>query len=306
MKAFKILHILLALLLTMSLKAEKSTWKVPADKKDKLSNFAFTAESEKAGEELYISNCKSCHGEPSKGNYQPLVPSPGDPAESKFSSSTDGELYHKIVSGKGLMPSFKNSLSIQETWEIISYIRSFHPKYVQEVKRDVEFAGFKGILQFKLSYLTEENKVQLILLDRVKTTETPVEGAAVKLYAKRYFGILQLDEEKITNQNGIAYFDVTDKIPGDKQGEITVVAKLSDQEAFGDVKSETVLAIGEPSNPVSLTEKRAMWNTMKKVPLWLMATYSIVVLATWGVIFFVLMYLRDIYKIGKIMEEEKA
>jgi hypothetical protein len=45
-------------------------WVVPAEKRGKLSPFAFTDETRKAGEALYNLNCRSCHGTPGMGNFQ--------------------------------------------------------------------------------------------------------------------------------------------------------------------------------------------------------------------------------------------
>lgn len=51
-------------------------WEVPADQATKLSPFEFSAESQKAGSEIYTINCASCHGIPGKANAVALVPLP--------------------------------------------------------------------------------------------------------------------------------------------------------------------------------------------------------------------------------------
>ena len=105
----KIFIILLIQLSAFSLFAQE--WVVPADKKGKLSPFAFTDETRKTGEALYNLNCKSCHGTPGMGNFQAtLKPQPADPATDKIQHNIDGELFYKVTQGRGPMPSFKNSL----------------------------------------------------------------------------------------------------------------------------------------------------------------------------------------------------
>jgi len=54
-----------------------------------------------------------------------------------------------------------------------------------------------------------------------------------------------------------------------------------------------------PFTAVSLTEKRAMWNSMNKAPYWIIFSYFIAVLAVWGLIFYVLLQLRTIFMLGK-------
>ena len=98
----------ITILATLS-QAKAEEWVVPADKAKKVSPFAFTPESKKAGEALYKANCMSCHGMPGKNNAIPLVPPPPDLAGTVAQSLKDGEFFYKITEGRGPMPSFKNS-----------------------------------------------------------------------------------------------------------------------------------------------------------------------------------------------------
>lgn len=58
--------------------SQADEWIVPDNKKDVVSPFKFTDETRKAGGDIFDKNCKSCHGEPTKGNYAKLQPPPGD------------------------------------------------------------------------------------------------------------------------------------------------------------------------------------------------------------------------------------
>jgi hypothetical protein len=60
---------------------------------------------------------------------------------------------------------------------------------------------------------------------------------------------------------------------------------------------------GTVTVPVSLTAKRAMWNTVRKAPVWIILSYGLGVLAVWGFIFLVMMKLRDIFTVGTALRQ---
>ena len=107
----------LLFLCCLSLSGIAEEWEVPAAAQKKSATYAFDQASQDAGEKIYNANCASCHGQPTKGNFQPLTPIPGDLATKRFVDQSDGELYFKITNGRGLMPQFKTVLSNEERWK---------------------------------------------------------------------------------------------------------------------------------------------------------------------------------------------
>ena len=282
-------------------------WVVPAENGAKLSPFAFNDSTHKVGAEIYNLNCKSCHGDPGKNNVINLVPIPPDPASAKMQSNSDGDLHYKLVQGRGQMPSFKNTLSSADLWHVISYIRSFNDKYVQEIEKKVGGAGATGLnARILLTWLKDKNQVQAVILAMKDKTVQPVAGAEVKLFAKRYFGNLVVDEARNTDAQGKALFNFPKDLPGDSAGYVQLTAKLSDEAAFGEAKADTSLAIGVPTFRPPLNEQRAMWNVVQKTPIWLLLAYSFTVLAVWAFIFYVALQIRAIYKAGVKKEQESA
>jgi mono/diheme cytochrome c family protein len=82
----------------------------------------------KDGKELYIKNCKSCHGDAGKGDGTKagnLDISCGDFSVAEFKKVTDGELFWKITEGRKPMPTFSKKLTDAERWSVINYIRTF-------------------------------------------------------------------------------------------------------------------------------------------------------------------------------------
>jgi hypothetical protein len=297
--------IIIIILLFSSLLLMAQDWIVPGDRKGKLSPFLFNEVSLKAGARLYTINCLSCHGTPGKGNYINLVPPPGDPATEKIQRNSDGEIYFKVTNGRGPMPSFKNALSSNDIWNVISFLRSFNTKYVQSVMPVIKSAAYPDA-EIGISFMAGPER-DIILMKVVATGEkstVPVINAGVKLYIKRAFGMIPVDEDKTTDLQGIAAFRIPAGLPGDTAGNVHLSARFTDEELFGAVSKDTLFQAGLVTIPESLVKDRAMWNTVRKAPVWIILTYGLGVLGVWGFILLVLFKLRDIYIVGEHLNKK--
>lgn len=296
----RIIYFTLFVFVIVSYKLSAQEWTVPPDKAAVLSPFKFTDETRQSGQGLYTTYCKQCHGDPGKGNVIALTPPPPDPASPKMQSNTDGGIFYKVTEGRGPMLSFKNTLTAFNIWNIISYIRSFNPQYVQKVAPKVEGKGAAfANTHIQLSWVQDYFQVVASVTGEKDHVFKPVTGTEVKLFAKRYFGALLIDGAKNTDSTGKAIFTFPTDLPGDSSGFVKMYAKLSDEGSFGEVKADTSLNVGVPTWKPPLNQERAMWNIVQKTPIWLLLTYSLVVLTVWGIIFYIVIQLRAIFIIGK-------
>ncbi len=84
------------------------------------------------GKELYTMLCELCHGE--RGNGAGMAGQAWNPPPSDFTSEdvqaqSDGVLFWKIREGNPPnMLSYKNLLSEEEVWQLVTYIRQFRPE----------------------------------------------------------------------------------------------------------------------------------------------------------------------------------
>jgi len=291
----------MCLLLLPSL-SKGQDWVVPEERKGRLSTFPFTEETRKEGERLYNINCLSCHGTPGKNNSIALVPPPGDPATEKIQRNSDGEIFHKVTVGRGQMPSFRSVMSAEEIWKTVSYIRSFNRDYVQRVMQIITSSAYPGAqISLSMAYLEAERQVIVRAMATDEEKSVPVTNAGVRLFASRYFGALAVDEEKLTDKNGVAAFVIPAGLPGDTAGNVSISARFTDEEVFGSVTRDTVIQAGLKNRAGSLVAQRAMWNSVRKAPLWVILSYGIGVLAVWGFILLVMLKLRDIYTVGSAL-----
>jgi hypothetical protein len=136
--------------------------------------------------------------------------------------------------------------------------------------------------------------------------EIPVKGAEVKFYVQRLFGIMPAAEENkiVTDEKGEASFAYPKDIPGDKAGVIIVVARMEDNEQFGNVENKASSSWGT----ILVTERdpfpRALWEPSAPLPLLL--TILIIFGGVWCTYFLILNQLRKIKKDEKITTDNST
>lgn len=103
---------------------ELATWKNPV-KAD--------AASLERGTKLFAINCQQCHGPQGMGDGKvgELMGAVAKIGSKTLANKSDGELYHFIMTGKNLMPSFGYRLNTHEIGDIINHIRDLQSKATQ-------------------------------------------------------------------------------------------------------------------------------------------------------------------------------
>lgn len=283
--------------------AEETPWEIAQDKKDKTAPALFSPEMETAGEGIYLKNCKSCHGDIGQMNMIPLDPLPKDLSIPQVSDQTDGSIYTKISEGRAAMPSFKNVLSISDTWSVIAYIRSFHEGYVQAQPSVIDaFAGSAVTLAMK--FIEDEHLIQVIAMGKEDDQPVPAEGVEINLYAKRYFGQLKVGEAKPTNKDGIASFHIPENLRADSAGIVRFNAKVLDMEQYGEASAAGDFIAGKATYKPAINADRQMWNVVSKAPWWLTIAYPLVVLIVLSTIGYIVLSMYKVYMLGKEDNEQ--
>ena len=105
-------------------------WVAPAAEKDKKNPLPADASTLAQGKKVAEVNCVSCHGARGKGDGAAAValnPKPADWTSAVVQSESDGEIFWKISTGRGAMPSW-NFLPENDRWALVRYIRSLGGK----------------------------------------------------------------------------------------------------------------------------------------------------------------------------------
>jgi len=119
-------------------------WTAPARAARKENPVVSDAKSIAQGKELYAMNCVPCHGATGAGDGSAAailerngVPvRPGNLTDSKLRQETDGGLFWKITEGNTPMPSWAETLSEEQRWALINYVRTLPPQASPVITQD--------------------------------------------------------------------------------------------------------------------------------------------------------------------------
>jgi hypothetical protein len=134
----------------------------------------------------------------------------------------------------------------------------------------------------------------------------PAKDVDVKIGINRLGGNLKIgDEETYTTDSlgqVVGEFK-RDSLPGDKKGNLILAATVEDNDQLGSLSIEKTVPWGLYVKPVSNFGERALWAARGKAPVWLMFMAYSIVASVWGVIFYLIL---QIIKIGKLGKKEIA
>ena len=101
------------------------SWKAPKEESQKQNPISSNRASIDKGREIYIENCGYCHGDNAKGLDSKAAGPERDAPNliQRLAGHTGGDFHWKIRTGKGEMPSFKDDLSDDEIWHVITYLK---------------------------------------------------------------------------------------------------------------------------------------------------------------------------------------
>jgi hypothetical protein len=153
-------------------------------------------------------------------------------------------------------------------------------------------------------------EMTLTIVDTIKTvtvkafvadkgTEKPVSGEVVKIYVPRMFSLLPISELTL-DDNGTGTVEFPSDLPGDKEGNLTLIARFEENQTFGNVEKRETLEWGLPTNYSVPSTHRALWT--KTAPKWMIYTLSVLLAGVWGHYLFALISLIRI----KIDAKRKA
>ena len=118
-------------------------------------------------------------------------------------------------------------------------------------------------------------KIKLVDL----AADTAIKGTVVGIFVHRSFSLLKIGEGT-TDDNGEATVEIPNSLPGDAKGNITLLAKLDENETFGNLEASVVQKWGIPVSDKLEDQPRALWSSHP--PLWMLITFFILMGIVWG------------------------
>ena len=182
-------------------------------------------------------------------------------------TNTDGKVQFKMV--------FAGNKMMESAEEVIAFKRA--RLEITPVKED--------------SLLT----VQVKLVEVGTGAEIPIPEAAVGIFVKRLFLPLKVGEGT-TDENGEASVEFPANLPGDAKGNLTLIAKLDENETYGNLEASVIQQWGTSVSNKIEDQPRALWSS--NPPMWMLITFIILMVAVWG------HYIVIIYELFRLRKEQ--
>jgi hypothetical protein len=154
----------------------------------------------------------------------------------------------------------------------------------------------------KILIATSDKTITATVLEMKDKDWAPVKGVELKIAVRRLTGDLPVNETPTftTDSTGQASTDFKkDKIPGGASGNIILVAKIEDNDQYGNLSIEKTVNWGAKFIPVNTFSKRTLFATRDKAPIWLEVIAYSIILAVWGILISLVFNLVKIKKLGR-------
>jgi len=283
--------IILAILVLPAQQVLSQEWLVPSDQSAITNPSDYTLENVKKGKEIYMRNCKSCHGDPGKNNPLALDPLPVDIASERMHANSQGDMFYKITNGRGLMPPFKASIPEDDRWKLVNFIMNFKPGATQLL---VDAPPVKAKL---LASVNEEKSSVEILAELDDPGRVGLANAEVIVSANKTFGDIELGRT-LTNGSGRTEFLIPETVIGDEEGYVSIVVSLGDGYEANEVSLEKA-KVGQQKVVPRLIRSEVLWSTNKNVQTWLLLSYIVAAGGAWLVIGYIIFQIIKIKRYSK-------
>ena len=283
--------ILILLLLSVSEGKSAVDWQVPDEYNTMANPVTFNNANVRAGRDLWDKNCKSCHGDPGKFNALALVPPPPDATSEVMQANSDGGLFYKITYGRGAMPQFETTLSVDDRWKVITFIRRFDP-------RNEGLLTEEALLKGKIYALVNADQSAIDIVAEVQNKEGQLDKLAnttVYVMARKAFGNLLVGTVN-TDTEGRATFRIPAGMRTKSDGTVDFVLTL------GDDFEPTPFAMSgvQVKEPEPYAEPpRVLWSTNDRTQVWLLFTYFAALIGAWSTIGYIVLQIVKIKKLGR-------
>ena len=93
-----------------------------------------------------------------------------------------------------------------------------------------------------------------------------------------------------------------DSMPGDDKGNLVLVARVEDNENYGNLAVEKSVPWGKAVQAETHFWHRTLWSTGNRAPIWLLFIALSIIIGVWGTIIYIVRNLIKIKKMGREYE----
>lgn len=201
------------------------------------------------------------------------------------------------------MNLLKNITAV-EKWIIVLFIIQMLLIAAQlPAKQKDETPDSKRKLNIHLSFSENDSAKKITALAagiNDDSSEKPATDVELHFYVQRNFGLLPLTSDIVsTNETGAVTVDFPNDLPGDSSGNILIIAKVEDNEEYGNAEVHKTINWGKPLTPSLFNDERALWASGANAPLVLIVVVNAMIAGVWSIIIYIGYQFYKINKSGK-------
>jgi hypothetical protein len=150
---------------------------------------------------------------------------------------------------------------------------------------------------------SEENDTKTLIATATDQNGLPIEDLELYFYVKRTFSLLPIgDPFNSTDENGMVELEFPNDLPGDHEGNVVIIVKIMESDMYNDLSIESSKNWGIPTALDQLEEKRSLWAAAANAPITLILIVSVLIIAIWFIICYIIFKLYIISKIKPLKD----
>ncbi len=160
-----------------------------------------------------------------------------------------------------------------------------------------------SVVKAHLEIDTGQGRTIIVKIVELKNGEwVPAKAVEIKVAIKRSGSDLAVSDKDsyTTDSTGTINAEFhRDGIPGDKNGLLTLVAKVEDNDTYGNLRVERSEPWGAVLKLTDIFDQRSLWAARFKTPFWLLLMEYSIFLSVWSVVVYLVFLIIKIIKAGR-------
>ncbi len=220
-----------------------------------------------------------------------------DPQNLITKTSTNDEGKAKVI----FPPELKDKWNASEKHNFIAVLEANSV----EDERTTELEIIKAKITLDTSTEDGVRSINVKVVSYDGKNWVPAKDVEMKIGVDRSGGILSAGEAETytTDSTGMVSVEFKrDSLPGDPLGNFVIVAKVEDNDQYGNMLIEKTVPWGVPTQiQTNFFDQRTLWTTRFRTPMWLLFMAYSIVIGVWGTIIYLIMQIVKIAKMGSVI-----
>ena len=201
---------------------------------------------------------------------------------------------------KAVLPvSLKTAWDSSATHKFLAVVEATSQE--EETTTEMEITKAKIVLDTANDDGTRKVTAQVLALANGEWL--PAKDVELKMGVRRLGGDIKIGEEETYTTDSLGQVSgefKIDSLPADDaKGNIVLVAKMEDNDLYGNLSTEKTVPWGTYIQRTSNFGQRSLWATRDKTPIWLLVMAYSIIAGVWSVIIYLVFQIIKIKKLGK-------